>query len=367
MVHNYIFIIIALIISTVSVFNIFFLCNYINILYFEKNTNIYAYKITNMAYTLGIILSYIGVFVVLIYYLRLLNLGYFLDLKIVYLQIKVLWTLYFIPLSVTSKLYLTGLCLIISMFFLVMFKLFHKHILKEIMKLFVYIDGNPLDHNGKDFYWRLWHLKITDHFKYFEKDILSLLFNSYVLYKIMYYMHGPFSSIKDIKIFNKYAKYEEYITIFIQFSPFVVICYDCIFNNFVIIHFYYYMVVYIPIMLYKRLGKIIGTYTISKTLWYIYYDPDKNNKYIVDNIQKMFIELVIRGDLKIPVEFIMEATDTEILYHIQYRPRDTEQNIYWNNYGDYLRLDGGKIYEIISDDTYDGADIYKELNDYYIL
>ena len=64
---------------------------------------------------------------------------------------------------------------------------------------------------------------------------------------------------------------------FIQISPIIIVIYDCIINNFIIIHVYYYLLIYTPIMLIKRITTVINNtnFPFTEILWDIYYKKDK--------------------------------------------------------------------------------------------
>lgn len=359
---NVITVIIAIIITLNNMLSFCLFLDYLNVLYFKKYTQIYSYKITNLFYTISIVLSYIGITIIFVYFIRLLSLGYLLDLKVLYFKLCLFFSMYIKPLDFTSKIYLFGFCCILALGALLMFNLYHKYVKKEMMKIYIYIDG-----------YRYYCFENESALGKRLSEIFSKI-KSGCLKRYPDIFSAFIYKSKIPKIFSQYFYGDPYrirrhhLAMFIQISPLFVILYDCIFNNFVITHFYYYMVIFFPVMVLKRLDKLLNTLIYSGVLWCIYYDPEKNHKFVVavTTLQKEFLDLIIkRGE--IPTEFILDSNDVNALWELKYILQDPEKHIYVNMFGNYLRVDieNNKIYEITEDDN--GNNIYTESFDYNLL
>jgi len=82
----------------------------------------------------------------------------------------------------------------------------------------------------------------------------------------------------------------KYYRFLYKISPLLVILYDCIFNNWVLVHIFYFMLVYTSLIMLKRIAT--GTYPLSdftvRFLRTIYYD--ENEYYIfIYRISIMYI------------------------------------------------------------------------------
>lgn len=337
---------------------------YINII----SVDLYKYKIKNFIFTFFIILSYILIFIILFSYFRYLHVGHNIDLRQIYYSLKIIW-LFFKPLTFITKFYLLSCILISLMFVVILWLLLIKKIMLEIFKTYIYF--LPMMENIR-WWWRvkLFITSSNDH------DIVS-----YILFKICYLITYHFLYKNDIPwsfYSYKLPRYHFYIfiskmidnkfyKIFIQVSPILFIVYDCIYNNFIIITVYYYLIFYVPIMLLKRI-----TYAMAQTndgfiiiLWNIYYNNKKNIFFIANKEQKEIITLFFKANLTYIDDFSFDMVEFYLQKSITYHLNDATQAIYVNSDGVYLQVKDNKIFEVLEDEN--GATIFKETNDFYFL
>lgn len=351
-----------------SIISLFFFCIqcFININFIS--VDLYKYKIKNFIFTFFIILSYILIFIILFSYFRYLHVGHNIDLRQIYYSLKIIW-LFFKPLTFIIKFYLLSCILISLMFVVILWLLLIKKIMFEILKTYIYI--LPMMENIR-WWWRVkfFIISFNDH------DIVS-----YILFKICYLITYHFLYKNDIPwsfYSYKLPRYHFYIfiskmisnklyKIFIQVSPILFIVYDCIFNNFIIITVYYYLIFYVPIMLLKRI-----TYAMAQTnddfiaiLWDIYYNNEKNIFFIANKEQKEIITLFLKANLKYIDDFSLAMTEFYLQKSITYHLNDATHAIYLNGDGVYLQIKDNKIFEILEDEN--GITRFKETKEFSFL
>jgi len=129
----------------------------------------------------------------------------------------------------------------------------------------------------------------------------------------------------------------------ILISPLIFILYDCIFNHWILIYTYYYLLLYIPLMLFKRITTHMGSEAayIRDLLWHIYYEKDKNftqfegilDIYLLNGLRRV-------SDIDIGFEMYLKYITLFVIHN-------PERNTYINDEGTYLTLRDNKVYEEI--------------------
>jgi len=334
---------------------------------FINNVTLYKYKIDSFIFNIIIISIYISTFIILFYISRLYNLGKLLDLKILYKDATTIWTTFTTPLPLIAKFFLITCYILLLILLLLLFSLINKKIMLEIFKLYLFTILDPSKYSRgyeiQRFCFKFHKNDLVTHSLIkMEKYLLHLYFTRQNKRMPMFYAEIPWYLNPMYKLSNS-----KYYSLFVQTTPMFVIIYDCIFNNFIITHVYYFLLFYTPLILLKKI-----TFTVSKTydsmahiLWRIYYDKTPDIIFIANKEEKELIDISLKANVGyIPglalsmVGFFLEKT---ITYHL----KDQENNIYWNFDGNYLRVINNKIYEIIEDD--EGNETYKETHKYVIL
>ena len=329
--------------------------------------DLYKYKINNSFITFSIIILYISIFIIFFYCLRLYNIGHYLDLKQLYISIKIILNTFFVPLQILHKLIILFYFIIIVLFILILMLSMIKKAQAEIFNFYIYVKGYPLTGNIFNLRFKLLN-KLT---KFLDSDIISYSLHHFIekislKYKNVkkYPEHYDYfgCNINNVLVYNK--KYK----LFVQFSPIFFLLYDSLFNNWILIHFYYYMLIFTPIILFRNI-----TTAMVKTnggfvdiLWQIYYTKDNHICYIANKEQREIINIFLRANVgyvhELSIDNMLEFC---LLGSLTYHLQDSKNNIYWNNDANYLKIEKNKIYEIVEDEN--GNNIYIESKDYVIL
>lgn len=383
---DFILLLITVLVTTTSLLSFILLCDTINVKHFEKTTKAYSLKITNWFYTLFISIFYIVILVCFLYYLRVLHLGNVLDLKILYTQLQTFKTLYFTPLDLFSKCYIVVLCIISIMFVFLCYILLYKLISREMFKILVYIDGYPIidgasgNYKPKPITAPWWFPKIAkypDFSEWWPKHILhkfnyskfhkidnlleififyitTNIIKLFIMIKYIIIKRSIFEDTLDAYV-ERYMLVKKYfnVSLFVKISPLYFILYDCIFNNLVIVHFYYYMLFYIPIVLYKRFCNFSRTILLSDVLWLLYYHPKKDPEFfIVTTTEEETLLLLLtirdRGMSAELAGFRLENLLMEDLTWTFYKNL-YEKDVYSNMFGDLIIIRDGKVWSIQRD------------------
>lgn len=148
-----------------------------------------------------------------------------------------------------------------------------------------------------------------------------------------YHFHNLFGKLSNNK------RYQRFIIV----SPLIFILYDCIFNHWILIYTYYYLLLYIPLMLFKRITTHMGSEAayIRDLLWHIYYEKDKNftqfegilDIYLLNGLRRV-------SDIDIGFEMYLKYITLFVIHN-------PERNTYINDEGTYLTLRDNKVYEEI--------------------
>lgn len=318
----------------------------------------YKYKINNFFFTTAIALLYI--FIILFYYIRLFNLGQQLDLKILLYNIILIWNTLITPLSLFTKI---SLIIFIFIFFTNISILFISLIKKatlEIFKLYIFILKHIEDHD-KYIYKATSIKRICLSIK--DNDLIS-----YNIYKILYILQKKISNeyvINFINEINKILIYSKTYKLIINLLPLLVFIYDCIYNHFIIIHFYYYLLFFVPLMLIKRITKAIGTTNdcFAEILWNIYYLKNDNIIYVVSEEQRKIFNILFDSNISYIQEFLLDMVEFHLKYSITYIKNG---DVYYNNDNICLIFKDNKIFEYIEDD-FGNPIIAEESKNYSLL
>lgn len=302
-------------------------------LWVYPSSNIFQYKIKNITLSfIGIIID-IVIFIVIFYLLRYLNLPRNFDLKnLVVFSVKC--NEQFLEVfEVDSKLLqIYILCNIILLVIICVCSIIniHKMMRKEIYKFFLYFIA---DQYPKNFFTK-W---IINKFSAIAcgHDILHYLLIKFS-YNLNVKLNGKYDMTKptiiSVFISNKYYKR------FMQFSPMIIIIYDCLFNDFVLTHVFYYMLFYIPLRLFKQIVNPFLDYApyITNMLYNIYY-IDENCLYVIPLNLKIFLDNYIHTGI---VKNIHWGLQPEIYISATARFEDYIVDGQPNNQGIYINLDG---------------------------
>jgi hypothetical protein len=332
-----------------------------------KSTNPFQFKINNFYFTIIISLLYIVIFTGFLYFWRIYNLNKYLDLKNL---CNDLLQLYQIFKQLTFVLQIDFLILVIGLISisLLLFLILQSFIFKEILKLYLYVTGA----SRGIVYKRKPEYILYREFVPYLRDIAYFLFGRFILYLrevngdiIIHYL-GKFA----FKLYRK--RYGDYIegseatrsflgklarvillrhnqkyNILVAVSPLIIIAYDCIFNNWVLINLPKYMLVYVPIMLLKRTGRSLqrGDFILD-FLYEAFYTKDNKLYCIPLKFKEIFDTLILndllwlRGVYTVDLEF-----NLYLMRHFELT--DSANNEYTNEQGIRLKEESnGKFYQI---------------------
>lgn len=330
----------------------------------KKSDDILQYKISSLFKDCSIIILYVLFSIVFLYILRIYNIPRSIDLRVYLNYIYIIGNIIYDNLLI-SIMPLLVICSFILMFVLSLMNI-HKYFTNKLYRLYLY-------------YFYPWDTLIYNNpyryrFHKFLKDVAQQDFIQYsitkILYKIILYIDGlqnrdlydfkkPYPWYRlDVyidKLFGRITWHWFYYKYFFQMTPFLIIIYDCIFNNFVITHIFYYMLLYIPLMLFKK-----GTTCVINTswifcsfLWKIYYEQE-TCIYAVSSKDLNLFKLYLHS-LKNDIDLGLDA-ETYLQECIRFIPHTDNNNnvIYYNNLGNMLRFDNdGILYEVYAEDSID--------------
>ena len=306
----------------------------------HRPTDLLSYYIYNMPYTIFCTVFYISFFVVFLYSLRAWNRSYILDLHMVYSYVL---QFFHLPLLFCIPATIFGLFICINLFLL--FVRIHKYCLHHIYILYLYIRYSP--NVSQRVQWFFYKLAEPFHFDIIAYAIKTSLFrlNRYLLKDIRfnglawyspraripwyYLLYHVYDSVLKI-VCNKY--YEKFVT----FSPLFFIIYDCIFNNFLISHLYNYLLIYVPVILWRRITICLFTDAsdICELLCNIYYKKETCIYAILAEHKIVLESYLISGlrsniDLGLEIEMYLKSASCFV-------PDMDERNLYCNNEGIHL-------------------------------
>ena len=337
-------ILVIVIITTISVLT---LSAVISITALAKRSNdLLSFYIHNMRYTLICAVMYVSFFILFLYGLRLWNINHTLDLRMLYSSSVLFFQLSSWTTCTLSILF--GFFIVINILLFII--RLHKYCLHHIYILYLYLHYHEHNSSLPDVKWVF--RKISEPF---NKDIIvysiqQLLFklNRYLL-KVRYFngiaWYSPRVKIPWYFIYYHVYKFvikvscNKYYEKFITFSPIFVILYDCVFNNFILSHLYYYLLVYTPLILLRKISSCIfqDAPYICELLCNIYYKKE-TCIYAISYKQKKLLDLYITSELRSNVNLGLEA-EMYLKNELCFTPDDnnSDHSYYYNNEGVILK------------------------------
>jgi len=351
-----------IIINLIFIISLFTFCCSVNVLTFkllEKPSSIKYYNISNIWYTLFCSFSYISFFIIFLYCLRIYNFSNFVDLKIIFKNIKILnelsqnlsWIFKFSIITISGLLLINTIILIC---------LLHKYCNYQIFKLYLFFKFNTTERNYTI-------LNLSPFIFPYDCDLLSYFLQKSIHYidKRLYFYVNNLSWTRNTNVFSSsdYKSYQQsndfyinylrkrskyyylnmvyslinnkYYKKFIIFSPILLVLYDCIFNNLIIIHVYYYLLFYVPLMLYRRITirSCTENTDISCLVWDILY-KEETCIYALPLDHKKLFDVYISNEIRtVPFPGVAEM-DLHVSMYISYICKfeyESEEDSYKNS------------------------------------
>lgn len=330
----------------------------------ERPLTLFDYKITNICYTIFYSIVYISFFIIFLYSLRIYNINRFVDLK------QLLSTLIMIfdllkCLPVQIKIFFGIFSILSSVAFLSLLLLLHKFFKHEIFKLYLYFVYNENTRFNNEMFI----------FNYlqppYKLDIISYSITKFCLYTTKRYFffknnlswkdgQNPFSLdyTKLQRLFLDTSKkrsrfhyttiifkiiYSKWYNHFITISPIFIIIYDCIFNDFILIHIYYYLILYVPLILYRSITIALCTENnyICQLIWDILYKKETCIYALPINHKKLF-DLYLSNGIK---SVVIDPRNAEMDLDISIYLKNVSRFIYNSQTKSYQNLDATEIPE----------------------
>lgn len=332
-----IYIILFMIFSTV-VFTLYLsMAISINVLaYGYKSKDLFAYYVHNMRFSIFCASAYIVIFVIILYGLRVWNINRTLDLRVPYHAVISFLQL---PLVIIIPGLILGFFILVNILLYII--RIQKYCLHHIYLIYIYIRYNENTPINDWFFYKIAESTNKDFISYYISKILFKIHN-YVFqdrefggfswkdsrakipwYFLSLHVHKTITKI----ICNKYYKK------FVTFSPLLVVFYDCFYNNFIIIHLYYYLLLYIPLMLWRRVTYRVfrDAVYICKSLCNIYYKKE-TCIYAISADHKKVLDLYLISGLEINIDLDIEV-EISLANSLCFNPDIDERNVYCNNEG----------------------------------
>ena len=316
----------------------------------KRTANITQYKINKFPLTVSIVSVYIAGVIGLLYILRVFNIYRAVDLKELYLLFKELLTIFsYLPFLVS--LYLVSFCLLLILLILLLFLINIKYCIHQVFILYIY-------------YYHSYNRKLANQ-NLFPKVPFERLYSTIRMYsdqdiitffidrrmdQLMSLLYGQSINSKhppyciDLRKFSKYHPYFIFNScihtrtyrFLIMISPLYFIIYDCIFNDFVIHHVFYYMILYAPVILLRRVTTVLSTIAsyICQSLWKIYYSKEKAI-YAISPTFKIVLDSYLLSGLRLNVALGIDM-ELYIFQTISFLPY--KDNTFMNNEGICLQL-----------------------------
>src|ERR1700753_251587 len=360
--------------SNITITNFILIIGFINLLLLaislfssliKKPSSINAYYISNIFYTIICSITYISFFIIFLYCLRIYNVTKILDLKIYVQSLNIIREL-LIPFSFLYKAYVCIYTIIISINIILTMSLLHKYFISQIFNLYLFLRHNPIDRKNL----------ISVFFRIIQEPQDNDLLSHYLQHSAMYLDERIFYWYKNLSwetrndcfsaeydLYKKYTKtklwyldYERliiyivndkyYKKYFMPFSPFLFLLYDCIFNNFILTHLCYYLLLYIPLILWRRITTSLfyENTQICYLIWDILYEEELCI-YALPLNHKKLLEIYIANGIKtipIPGNTSLDLHASMYMEEVARFEYDVENNYYCNS-------ENFEIYENIKD------------------
>jgi hypothetical protein len=165
-------------------------------------------------------------------------------------------------------------------------------------------------------------------------------------------LYGKNLNLRKLSQYHPYfiLNYAGGYSFFAAISPLFFIIYDCIFHNFIIIHVFYYLLLYMPIMLLSHatncLFKTSGP--VCRMFWMIYYS-EENLLLAISPNYKVILDSYLASGLSrnLSLDFDMEFSLPNMIQFIPYHKKNT----FMNDFGTVLQLlENNKVFEEIEDE-----------------
>jgi hypothetical protein len=302
-----------------------------------KYTDLYQYKVTNLYISIFWASLYILIFILFFYILRVYNVNTAVDLCEVYFSIcKGYHWFMALPLGLVWRIYFILLFIFFVILCLLLMQNFYKYMLYHIFLLYFYFYEEKNSH-------------ISHHYLYrFLGNIRDIGQKNIIIYYFIYLLNK--TSKRFLKKGERYHELNKYnifriiwrilfsrkLETLIALSPLFFVIYDCIFNHFIITHVFYYLLIYIPMMIFKRVTTCMGT-----SAPYVVYLLQ--NIYALSPTDKKVLDIYLLNGLRFEVEIDLDVTIS--LYNVaRFFKIDINRNAYMNNVGEYIIIKDNKVF-----------------------
>jgi hypothetical protein len=327
-----------------------------------RSSDLFQYKLKSKSLSIVFATIYVLLFICLLYGLRIYNIHRTLDLKEVYQSFKDISSLF----TVMDLYLLFLLLLFILSLLLLLLTIIHNFFIHHIFMLYLYYTCSPDYARARiESQFNLRKVSVRTYYLHkFQTKLYQLLFDIghtdiilFSFYRFSYFITkiingGPVSDYNTLSKYNPYCflgmvvysqRYRNIYNLFITLSPFLVIIYDCIFNNWVLYYVYYYLLFYIPIILLKRVTIFIrlDPSYILDIIWDIYYKEKKNCIFAISKKDSIIITSYLFSGLRVTPDHIdLQLSNIPFyLYNcISFERCNEERNTYMNNEGIYLHM-----------------------------
>jgi hypothetical protein len=333
----------------------------------ERNTALYQYKINHFIWSHILFILPIVIFIGFFYLVWAYKIIFVFNLKdldiIIYAYNQLLfrdslWFIYFLFLVIL---------IFTTILFILLVMCFFKYYFSNCIKLFIYYCYPCFfkeDLRGN------WHLVLSIIVRNLINKLpwLNLGSNdlfSNIIYRIscrlMLLLYGKdfrsqlprnhWHNILARFLLNKNRIHPLLITL----SPLFFILYDCIFNDWVITHVFYYLIVYIPVILLRRFTTFYACNLqfLCEALWRIYYSK-RTLLFIISPEVKSLLDNCLASGLERDFDFDLNLDIDERLYYEMLFFPFRGDNIFCNNDNSITVILAGdhQVYEAILDDDF---------------
>jgi hypothetical protein len=387
--------IISIVVSLITFLSYFSLITVILQRVTTRTSDLFQYKLRNKYLSLFFASIYILIFIVLLYGLRIYNIHRTIDLKEVYQScLLILDILMLMPFVLVFDLVL--LCILTLLLLLLFLLSFHNFFTHHIFMLYLYYTCSQDQETLRQSQRKRHKVPARIYYLHkFQTKLYQLLFNIsktdiilYSLYQLSYKVikmrKGLYFDYKTLSDYHPYSflstlvyrqRRRKVYNLFVTLSPFIAVIYDCIFNDWVLDHVYYYLLIYIPIILIRRITTFISldpSYMLN-IIWDIYYKQDNNCIYAISKRDSIIISSYLLSGLRSTPELIdlqLSNIPYSLYHNISFSLSNEERNVYINREGIYLRMTAdNRVYQEIEvvEDKEDDYKITYSLGEEWIL
>lgn len=313
----------------------------------KKPKEIIHYKSENILSSLIFTITYAKFFIIILYILRLYNIPRDVNLKYYYYCFKKTTLFFLIPFGIKACIIVILLLILIYIIFI--FISFHKKIYKEIHKIFLYFiyrDYLMMNRYTKKIYKLLHQISTYDILQYSLDEITFLLANKINGKKHSFISLPPYHFRKVYS----YVFQNKFYRRIMDMSPVLVIIYDCIYNDFVLSHVFYYLLFYVPLKLIHRISTTVGStsYYITLLVWEVCYGKSKV-LYAISSKYKVILDDYLASGLFMNPDLSIQ-TESFLYDHVRFGLIDRKELLYENPDGTQIKRVGDKFFEVVEDD-----------------